>query len=117
MPPKKVAWLNPTQLIRSAYHVWLSTVAAEYLDRRETLAALNSHRLEKLVPLTSIIEAGSFIDALLCVEGGARIDYVADIGDSWEAPSATARLLVTDSLKVRGYEQPLDPAHAVVLGG
>src|ERR671910_382611 len=38
LPPKKVAWLQPGQLVRTAYHVWLSTIASEYLDRRETLA-------------------------------------------------------------------------------
>jgi Calcineurin-like phosphoesterase len=119
-PPKKVAWLSPIQLIRTAYHVWLSTVAVEYLDRRETLAALDGHRFDHDNPLVDpVIKPGKVVDAFVpkLPEGGVRIDFVADIGDSWEATYATAKMLVTDELKVRGLDTRLKPAHVVLLGG
>src|SRR5512145_136220 len=87
LPPCKVAWLHPWQLIRTAYHAWLSTVAAEYLDRRETLAALDKVRTAKHVAPDWAVQPGEVIDAFLRVppKDGVWIDYVSDIGDSWEA--------------------------------
>jgi hypothetical protein len=119
LPPKKVAWLHPGQLIRTAYHVWLSTVASEYLDRRETLAALDTARAPKKVSENSIIKPGTVVDAFLPVRPGrgVSIDYVADIGDSWQATYSIAKLLVTDDLRVRGHDATLKPADVVVLGG
>src|SRR5262245_46640623 len=91
LPPKKVAWLHPTQLIRTAYQVWLSEVAAEYIDRRETLAALDAAHVMQPPENTSCVRRGKFIDAYVNAipEGGLWIDYAADIGDSWEATYST----------------------------
>jgi hypothetical protein len=120
LPPKKVAWLHPGQLVRTAYHVWLSTVAMEYLDRRESLAALDQARGPDLVLAEGPVTAGTTVDAFLSGpldDGGVWIDYVADIGDSWEATYAIARMLVTPELRVRGYEPQLNVADILVLGG
>ena len=120
LPPKKVAWLHPLQLLRTGYNVWLSTMAKEYIDRRETLAAL---RLAKM-PVDGLPEAvlkrGGTIDASYPKEQHTSelwIDFVADIGDSWEATHAVAAMMAKPHLRVRGYEEPLRRADVVVLGG
>lgn len=118
LPPRKVAWLHPWQLARTAYNAWLSSVAAEYLDRRETLAALDRIRVPKRVPTNWVVQPGETIDAYLNVpEKGVWIDYVSDIGDCWEATYAVLKLLVTPKLRVRGHDVRLNPAHIVTLGG
>ena len=120
LPPRKVAWLHPWQLVRTAYHAWLSSVAAEYLDRRETLAALDNARAPRKVPTKAVVRPGKKIDAFVrraAPEDGVWIDYVADIGDSWEATYAVLKLLVTPNLRVRGLDAELNPANIVVLGG
>ena len=49
--------------------------------------------------------------------GGMWIDFVADLGDSWDATYATAMLIAKDRLKVRGHDEPLPQASVLVLGG
>ncbi len=118
LPPKKVAWLHPFQLLRSSYHVWLSTIAKEYIDRRETLAALDA--LQAPRDLLGALKPWSSFDASLSdelLQRGVWIDFVADIGDSWNATYATALLLARRSLKVQGEPDELPSAHVVVLGG
>jgi hypothetical protein len=104
LPPRKIAWLLPTQLLRTAYHVWLSTTASEFLDRREVLAALDPNR-----EVQAFRQLGN--------DGGVWLDFVADIGDSWEATHAVATLLAQKQLCVDGYAKPLRYADIVVLGG
>ncbi|HTL02134.1 MAG TPA: metallophosphoesterase family protein, partial [Vicinamibacterales bacterium] len=118
LPPKKVAWLNPWQLVRTAYHVYLSTVAVEFLDRRETLAALDVDRVPREATPDAVVNCAEVADAFVRVPAdGLWIDYVADIGDSWEATYSIATLLVTPELRVRGHDHTLRPADIVVLGG
>jgi hypothetical protein len=113
-PPKTVAWLHPFELLRTGYHVWLSTIGKEFIDRRETLAALDRGDLPEISPGPP----GCLDDGLhLSQQDDAWIDFVADVGDSWNATYATAVLLATPELKVRGCPDPLPPAQVVVLGG
>jgi hypothetical protein len=120
LPPKEVAWLHPGQLLRTAYHVWLSTVAKEYIDRRETLAALDAVRAINRQFPNITLEFGNASDAAIPRADHGRdiwIDFVADIGDSWNATYAVANLIARPKLEVRGHDQPLDSAAVVVLGG
>jgi len=122
MWPRKVAWLNPVQGIRSAYHVWLSETAAEYIDRRETLAALDTVRSERdsqLLPESAAVRPGTSVDAILRESSADEvwIDYVADIGDSLDATYAVLNLLVTPNLSVRGSDVAFNPGHLLILGG
>ena len=120
LPPKGVAWLHPLQLLRTAYHVWLSTTAKEYVDRRETLAALDQLPVPReCFPVSSLIPLATY-DAELpprFVREGIWIDYVADVGDSWNATYAVSRLIVTPQLDVQGHTEPLPAASCLVLGG
>jgi calcineurin-like phosphoesterase family protein len=104
LPPRKVAWLLPSQLLRTAYHVWLSSTASEFLDRREVLAALDPDKeVHALRPRRN--------------GDGVWVDFVADIGDSWEATHAVASLLAEKELQVEGHGKLLRYADILVLGG
>jgi 3',5'-cyclic AMP phosphodiesterase CpdA len=102
LPPAAVAWLHPLELVRTAYHAWLSRVAMSYIDRREVLAALDRE----------FAEPPPFSDA-----ADVWVDFIADVGDSWEATYAMATLLAQRKLKVAGLLETLPHADLVVLGG
>jgi len=106
LPPPRVAWLHPLELARTAYHAWLSTEAMPYLDRREMLAALDTDPDKKNV-----------FPRRPPSKDGVWIDFVADVGDSWEATHAVATLMARDELKVHGRDTPLPHADLVVIGG
>ena len=120
LPPKRVAWLHPLQLLRTAYHVWLSTTAKEYIDRRETLAALDQIPVRRATyPVSSLVPTNTY-DAELpqaFVQRGVWLDFVADIGDSWSATYAVSKLVATRELKVHGHAAVLPAASCVVIGG
>ncbi len=121
LPPRKVAWLHPLQLLRTAYHVWLSTTAKEYIDKREILAALGAIPApedDSLPP--AVLERSETIDARTpdrCTYEGLWIDFMADVGDSWEATYAVATQLAKSELEMRGHDVLLPRAQVVVLGG
>ena len=120
LPPKKIAWLHPIELLRTGYNVWLSTIAVEYIDRREMLAALQNIKIPDDGLPPAVLERGETIDAVYPPaqhHAGLWLDFVADIGDSWEATHAVATLLAARELRVQGHAEPLRPADIVVLGG
>jgi hypothetical protein len=129
LPPRKVAWLNPLQLLRTGYHVWLISAATGIIDRREMLAALDHRTVAMLDPLPGVFERGKKIDAVLTDEtrhkkDGVWLDFLADVGDSWEATYAMASLLVDPQLRGKFPEsatldipEKFGPADVVVLGG
>jgi calcineurin-like phosphoesterase family protein len=127
LPPKKVAWLHPGQLIRTAYHAFLSTVATEFLDRREMLAAMDAGDPPAGVGMvgqtlvhdqeTHRAEGRTFRVPDALTQCPVWIDYVADIGDSWEATYSTVVLLARQHLRIRGHDGELPAANIVVLGG
>src|SRR5262245_45978307 len=55
----------------------------------------------------------------LCVddEGALWVDYIADLGDGFEATYAMAYLLARHSLDVRGAEQELPAGQILIFGG
>ena len=129
LPPRKVAWLNPLQLLRTGYHVWLVSAATGIIDRREMLAALDRRSAAREDHSESVLIAGTHTDAVLADEkqydvDGLWLDFLADVGDSWEATYAVASLLVDPHLRDkfpesarRDLPEKFGPAHIVVLGG
>ena len=85
-PQDEVRWLAPGELLRTAIKVVLSSVFADYADRREVQAALPASVLA-LAP-----------DA----EGGLWLDHVADLGDGFDPTYTVAMLLAADRLDVDG---------------
>ena len=128
LPPPKVAWLHPFELLRTGYHALVSQVATGFLDRREMLAAINRgdrpgggatrhdalvrDEDERVPPRSTLRPSAALTD-----QGAVWIDYAADLGDSWDATYATALLMARRHLTVRGHAEPLPQANVLVLGG
>ena len=122
LPPRAVVWLHPWELLRTAYRALLSTAATGFLDRREMLAALNPPREAPADSQPGVLRPsadGRTLRAQLPPGQEALwIDYVADIGDSWDATYATTKLIAQGQLEVTALpNSPLPGAHIVALGG
>ena len=83
-PQDQVRWFAPVELVRIGVKVFLSTLFADYADRREVQAALPS------MPLEITADDG----------GGTWIDLVADLGDGFDATYSVALLAAADELDV-----------------
>ena len=75
-PQDQVRWLAPGELLRTAVKVVLSSLFADYADRREVQAAL---------PATTLTLAPD-------ADGGLWFDHVADLGDGFDSTYTVARL-------------------------
>ena len=129
LPPRKVAWLHPLELVRTGYHALISRVATGFLDRREMLAAIDEGDppghisdnptlvRDKDVRSAPYCTLRTAADTVWQGKEGIWIDFVADLGDSWDATYATALLIAQRRLKVRGHVGELPQASVVVLGG
>jgi hypothetical protein len=97
-PQPPVAWLSPSQLAGTAVRVVLSNVLGAYLDKRELQSALSAD--------------------VFAEHAGAEelwLDYVADLGDGFDATYSIAWLLAQPSLTVDGQELPR--GQVLVMGG
>jgi hypothetical protein len=106
-PQEQVRWLAPGELVRTAVKVVLSSLFADYADRREVQAAL---------PATTLTMAPD-------ADGGLWFDHVADLGDGFDPTYTVARLIAADDLAVDGPPGAEDPplhlprGRLLVLGG
>jgi hypothetical protein len=97
-PQRQVAWLSPLLLIRTGIRTALAKIFGAYLDKRELQGALPArvHR-----------QPGT--------DGELWLDYVADLGDGFDATYSVAYLLAQPSLTVDGRELPR--GEVLVMGG
>ncbi len=104
-PQDQVRWLAPGELLRTAVKVGLSSVFADYADRREVQAAL---------PATTLALAPD-------ADGGVWVDHVADLGDGFDPTYTVALLLAAERLEVDGPDGApgvsLPRGRLLVLGG
>jgi hypothetical protein len=94
-----VRWLAPGELLRTAIKVGLSSVFADYADRREVQAAL---------PATVVALAPD-------ADGGVWLDHVADLGDGFDPTYTVALLLAADRLDVDPPDEAPEDVPAVTL--
>ncbi len=118
-----VSWYNPLGIIRTAVRVLFSDLIASYVDSREMQAnlprvALRSgdaieppHR-----PQDAPLDA-SYAHFSRPGQPGVWIDYVADLGDGWDATYTVAMSVGQEDLDIRGLKNPLPRADILVLGG
>ena len=104
-PEDAVRWLSPRELWRAGVKVVLSSVFASYADKREVQEALQPTTLE-------VLPAG----------GELWLDFVADLGDGFDATCTVAGLLAADRLdpELPSGGKPVGPlprASVLVLGG
>lgn len=103
-PQDQVRWLAPAQLVRTGIKVGLSTLFADYADRREVQASLPKPPI--------VVRPGA--------DGGLWLDFVADLGDGFDATYTVASLIAADRLEVSspdGQSFSLPRGEILVLGG
>ncbi|TCB99542.1 metallophosphoesterase, partial [Micromonospora zingiberis] len=97
-PRKPVPWLAPFLLISTGLRTLLAVLFGAYLDKRELQKALDSEVAKQVGP-----------------DGGLWLDYVADLGDGFNATYSVAYLLAQRELTVDGHRLPR--AQTLVMGG
>ncbi|WP_408630617.1 metallophosphoesterase family protein [Micromonospora echinaurantiaca] len=97
-PRKPVPWLAPFLLISTGIRTLLAMLFGAYLDKRELQNSLEA-RIERQVG----------------PDGGLWLDYVADLGDGFNATYSVAYLLAQPELEVDGHRLPR--AQTLVMGG
>src|SRR3954464_10925509 len=106
-PQDQVRWLAPGEVLGTAVKVVLSSLFADYADRREVQAAL---------PATTLTLAPD-------ADGGLWFDHVADLGDGFDATYTVARPIpagggpVAPPPGVQGPPLRLPRGRLLVLGG
>ncbi|MDQ3886855.1 MAG: metallophosphoesterase, partial [Actinomycetota bacterium] len=105
-PQKPIRWLAPGELARTGVKVLLAGVFADYSDKREIPASLESGLLR--APLREPETATEL-----------WIDFVADLGDGFDATSTVAHTIAADKLVASdaGLEHQLNRGALLVLGG
>lgn len=112
-PCDQVRWLAPTSLARTAVKAVLAEVFAGYADKREIQGTLRA------APLRAPLDDPRAEEMW--------IDFVADLGDGFDATASVAWALAADELTVDPPSRPTGPAEApdarlprgslLVLGG
>lgn len=106
-PQEQVPWLSPGQLIGTGVKVVLAGVFAGYSDKREIQAALPADQLS--VPG---LEPGAATELW--------IDFVADLGDGFDATATVAHHVAAETITVTDTvdrEHQLSRGNVLVLGG
>ncbi|MBL8590235.1 MAG: metallophosphoesterase [Methylobacteriaceae bacterium] len=106
--PRMTGWFSPPLLVRLLGRVLVSGLFGHYADRRLVIAALDTPAKEELLrraraflPDGAARKPGQ-IDP--DGEGAIWIDYLADLGDGFDATYAIASLLAQERLAVGGVE-------------
>ncbi|WP_308220956.1 metallophosphoesterase family protein [Micromonospora phytophila] len=97
-PRKPVPWLAPFLLISTGIRTLLAMLFGAYLDKRELQNAFGDGIFRQVGP-----------------DGGLWLDYVADLGDGFNATYSVAWLLAQPELEVDGHRLPR--AQTLVMGG
>jgi hypothetical protein len=97
-PRQAVAWLSPSQLAATGFRVAFSAQFGAYLDKRELQVALP----------TQIHEDHAEDDELW-------LDYIADLGDGFDATYSMAYLVAQEQIEASGEKLPR--GRLLILGG
>lgn len=99
--PTMVRWYDPVQLIRTGMRALLATYVGQISDNRELQVGAGGRRSAQVVDYSDRDSFG--------------FDYVADLGEGYDASAAIARLVAADSVTVGGNELPR--ADLLLFGG
>ncbi len=97
-PQRPVGWLAPLLLLNTGLRTLLAVLFGAYLDKRELQNALSGESFE---------QRGD--------DGELWFDYVADLGDGFDATYSVAYLLAQPQLEVGGHRLPR--GRMLLLGG
>ncbi|BCJ43937.1 hypothetical protein GCM10010168_67400 [Actinoplanes ianthinogenes] len=98
-PQKPIGWLAPLLLLSTGLRALLAILFGAYLDKRELQNALDA----------------DFFDHSMTADGEIWLDYVADLGDGFDATYSIAWLLAQPSLTVDGATLPR--GRLLLMGG
>ncbi len=121
-----VDWFDPGLLAKVGVRTIISSTLGSYTDQRLIQASTDNVSEDRLksrynfsgVGVNSAGEQPVPSQALAADETGAVwIDYIADLGDGFEATYAMAYLLAADMLTVAGAEAPLPAGQLLLMGG
>lgn len=124
--PRMVDWFDPGLLAKVGVRSVISATLGSYTDQRLIQASTDNASLERLQNRYNFSGEGVITDrdtprpseALEAAPDGAVwIDYIADLGDGFEATYAMAYLLAAEELKVAGEAAPLPAGRLLVMGG
>ena len=117
--PTMTRWFSPGLLAKLLGRVVVSDLFGQYADRRLILAALDPvdaeeliKRARKFMPGQNDAQAWTFTPD---ESGAVWVDFVADLGDGFDATFAIASLLASETLTVDGTKLPR--GQLLVLGG
>lgn len=99
-----VRWYDPRLLLRTGFRAAIARAIGEITDNREVQAALTPIGKGKLSGIYDYAENSQIV-----------IDYVADLGDGWEATYSVARAIASPQLAFG--DQQLERAKVLVMGG
>jgi hypothetical protein len=117
--PQMVSWYDPRLLARVGVRTIVSSVFGQYADQRLMQAVTDPcndrelcERYDYSNPNTDDARHRLALDP----SGALWIDYVADVGDGFDATYTAAYLLAQDSLEVRGAGN-LRHGEILIMGG
>jgi hypothetical protein len=117
--PQMVSWYDPRLLTRIGIRTVVSSVFGQYADQRLMQAVTDRGDDDELCKRYDYSDPRSPDPQrrIATDESGAYwVDYVADVGDGFEATYTAAYLLAQDSLDVKGAG-PLRHGEILILGG
>ncbi|MEV6306105.1 metallophosphoesterase [Actinoplanes sp. NPDC051861] len=98
-PKAPIGWLAPLLLLSTGLRALLAILFGAYLDKRELQNALD----------------GDFFDHSATADGDIWLDYVADLGDGFDATYSVAYLLAQSELDIDGEKLPR--GRLLLMGG
>jgi hypothetical protein len=105
-PQTPVRWFHPKELARAGVLALLSDLFGSFADKREIQAALNQTPRESLRQYE-----------LEPADRDFWFDYVADLGDGFDATYSIAWLLAQESLTLNGESAPTRRGRLLFMGG
>src|SRR5215213_2840770 len=106
---RMVGWFNPPQLAQTGVHALLSSLFGSFADKREMQAALDPSPVPiGVAPNEPRYDYGP--------DGTFWLDYVADLGDGFDATYTVAHQLARPSLDIAGVGA-LPRGRILVMGG
>ncbi|WP_166295263.1 metallophosphoesterase [Bradyrhizobium sp. 2S1] len=109
--PGMTGWFEPKLLLKLLLNVIVSQMFGQYADRRLVHAALDKQSPSESRDWTDVTKETQRDD------GDVWIDYIADLGDGFDATYAMAYLLAQPHLEIRGYTELIPRASALIMGG
>src|SRR6266850_5884441 len=139
--PQMVDWFDPLVLGMVAIRTLISTTIGQYADQRPMQQAMDGEKGEPLTRRHDYSKPANMPQFVLAPEGdpdnpryrkdrqdrprqlqldetGAMwVDFIADLGDGFEATYAMAYLLAAHELTVCGTDKPLPAGQILIFGG